>query len=67
MKYLSIIPLLILCSFISYAQTLPPPFTACPSTGFQVVNNPMNFQTVPYKLAGQIFWKVLNFPKGKKQ
>jgi len=46
MKYLSIIPLLVLCSFISYAQTLPPPFTACPSTGFQVVNSPTNFQTV---------------------
>ena len=32
--------------FISFAQTLPPPFSACPSTGFQVINNPTNFQTV---------------------
>jgi|GEM_PF-6555099 len=46
MKYLTTAACMILYSLNTTAQTLPPAFTSCPSTGFQVVNNPTNFQTV---------------------
>ncbi len=46
MKSFYFAALLFLIGNASYSQTLPPPFTSCPTTGFQVVNNPSDFQTV---------------------
>ena len=45
---------------LSFSQTLPPPFTTCPSTGFQVVDNPSKFQTV--NLATGTTTTVANYP-----
>ncbi len=51
---------LILFSIVLKAQTLPPAFVTCPSTGFQVVNNPSDFQTV--NLATGATTTVATFP-----